>query len=136
MADKQRLKVLVLDEHREYFERIRDCAEMCRHQFIVDCQYSDNQESAQSIVKTWQPGLVLVDAHIPSFNSIEFVKVCSDQQLPVVVTSETPSDDISESARKNGAHGYVPKSEDVEEIEALLQQLLSLVGESTSQVQQ
>lgn len=133
---KKQLKVLIIDEHREYFERIRDCAEMCRHQFVIDCQFTASPDQARTIISSWNPGLVLVDAHVPSLNSIEFVRQCSDQKLPVIVTSELPSNDISESARKNGASGYVPKSEDVEEIEALLQQLLSIVTEELPAVSQ
>jgi len=126
MESRRHLRLLVVDEHREYFERIRDCAELCRHQFVVDCQFSRNADNATELMLSWQPGVVLVDAHLRQGNTLEFVHRCRDGQASIIVSSESASQDIEVSARRFGAQGYVSKSDDMEEIEALLNQMLAL----------
>ena len=126
MSERRRLTLLVIDEHREYFERIRDCAELCRHQCVVDCHFSSSAVGAEALISRLHPEVVLVDAHLPDTNSLALVQACSHENVPVVVASESVSSDIGDSARKFGAHGYVSKSDDPEEIEALLTQLVEM----------
>jgi len=129
MSERQALRVLVADEQREYFEAIRECAELCRHQFTIECEFVDTERTLLSALSRFRPSVVLLDAHIPHVDSFDMIRQCHLGEVSVILTSKHMSSEISDSAKQHGASGYVSKSFDMEEVEALLNQLMNLCPE-------
>lgn len=120
------VKLLVVDEHSQYCSLIREHAEMYGHALKLVCECVNSGREALEKISTWEPSVVLLDAHLPDINSFEVLDACRNGRATVVVSSDVCSRDIENSARAHGASGYVTKSENPEDIEALLVELATV----------
>ena len=121
METRKHIKLLVVDEQLEYFQRIREFAELCAHQYKFECLFSPSEEEACANLKTWQPSVVLVDLHTEKISWEKLFEGCRASLIPVVATSLSPSKELAKNILDHGAAVYLPKSDDPEELEQLLQ---------------
>ncbi len=126
MKYKKTVKLLVVDEQPGYCELIREHAEICSHQIDIICEYVTSGREAIEKIAEWKPSVILLDAHLQDINSFEVLESCREGRATVVVASDHCSRAIMDSARERGASGYVTKSENPEEIEALLVELATV----------
>jgi len=120
------VRLLIVHEHSEFFEQIKDCADMCRHECRVLCEFTQSRESAEQLIHDWEPTVVVLDMHIPGMSSYDVLAKCRANAIPVVATSEFPSDEIEQSAIKNGAGAYLPRPEDPETLEIFLKEAVQI----------
>lgn len=125
-ADKKNVKLLVLDENAEYFEQLKDCAEMCSHEFTVECFFSSDEKEAMKIIEKEHPSVILMDPYTPEVNGREFIEKCQEGVTSVVVTSENTVPEMDEVSREWGAEAYITKSENPDDVEQALRTIVDL----------
>jgi DNA-binding NarL/FixJ family response regulator len=119
------VRLLVIDDHPEYFERLTECSEMYNPEYKVECRLVTALQEALDVASEWEPSVVLVDLHVGE-EALDYVKRIADVGAPVVATTETRMPDCQAAAQHRGAVGYVVKSEDQEDIEELLEYVASV----------
>lgn len=129
MVRRERFRVLVVDEQREYYEQLREWAELCRYQYPVECEYLSSADEVDSKLHSSQPTVVLLDAHLSTANAFDVIERCHRGAVPVILASDFMSRELSERAKARGADGYVWKSQDPEDLEALLQHIVEMCPE-------
>lgn len=123
---RKTIKLLVVDEQASYCDLIREHAEICSHHVDIVCECVNSGKDAIEKIASWKPSVILLDAHLNDVNSFEVLQSCREGRATVVVASDHCSREIMDSARSHGASGYVTKSENPEEIEALLFELATV----------
>ncbi|MBX7144074.1 MAG: response regulator [Oligoflexia bacterium] len=126
MTKSKEVKLLVVDEHDQYCTLIQEHAELYGHSLKIVCECVNSGREALERITKWEPSVVLLDAHLPDMNSFEVLDACRNGRATVVVSSEVCSREIEDSARAHGASGYVTKSDNPEDIEALLYELATV----------
>lgn len=126
MKYRKTVKLLVVDEQPDYCDLIREHAEICSHQIDIICESATSGREAIEKIAAWKPSVILLDAHLQDVNSFEVLESCREGRATVVVASDHCSQAIMNSAREHGASGYVTKSDNPEEIEALLVELATV----------
>ena len=129
MEVRKSVRLLVVDEQQGYFEQVRDYAELCSHQFDIECAYARTEVEARIKMKSFLPTVIMIDAHLPDVGDLRCIQDYQQGFAPVIVTSDHRSIEIEEAARENGAHAYVTKSDQPEELELLLFKISVIAGE-------
>ena len=116
-------------DFENYFSGLKECAELCRHMFDVTCNFTNSGVEGKKLMRDWEPNVIIVDAHLHDFNSLEIVQFACTEHLPIVVTSDYPSREIENSAREQGAAGYLTKTDNPDELEMVLKEIVSIANE-------
>lgn len=119
MARQSTLKVLVVDDDRDWRAFLREFLESSGHQAFEAC---DGPQAVKRL-SSERFDLVLLDLYMPGMNGDQ-VLGCVDGPLPRVVffTCEAPQ---KVQPLKNGPHYYLPKAAGVAEFSLLLQSFAS-----------
>lgn len=119
------LRLLVVDPQPEFSKLVKEYLEVAGLEWCIECRLASTVEEAQDEVSTWQPGVVLVDAHLQGSESSNFVQWCRSEHTEVVLLSDQPSREIEESAKRRGA-SYLTKTENFDEMELVINKLTFL----------
>lgn len=119
--EKERVRILVIDENPQYHEDLSDHASFYPGDVDFESRFTSSDTEAHKLLASWRPTVVLLGMHVPGVDSMELLKMCCNDVTPVIVTSDERSLDIEESARQRGAAGYVVKSQEPEHLEEVLQ---------------
>ena len=122
----EKVKVLVVDEDRDYFEQLQECADMCSHEFKVECIYSSDEKEALSIIEKEHPSIIVMDAYMPALESHGLLEKCNEGVVPLIVTSLYAIPELSDVSRRWGAEEYITKSENPDEVEEALRRIVEL----------
>ena len=133
---RKKVRLLVVgddsqDKFDPYYSGLKECAELCAHIYDITCNFTTSGEKAVELLETWEPTVLLVDAHLHDMNCLDLVKHSCAGHVPVVVTSDHPSPEIAQSAKEQGAAAYIAKTENPDEFEMLLQRIVTLAGEAS-----
>lgn len=123
MSGRKEVRILVVDDQVEQFDSLNEYAEMYHADYQVVCQRADSPISAREMMRTWNPSVVLLDVHVTEEGGGDQISYFSDAGAPVVVMSRVRSQNIEESAMSKGAMAYVSKSDNPDDVEALLELL-------------
>lgn len=126
---KVRLLVVADDESHEdhdYYKHLKEVADLSSHIYEITCNITHSGKEGLELINSWQPTVILVDAHLSDINSCEVVTVGSKQEVPVVVVSDHRNAEIEESAISLGAKGYISKSDTPEDVETALAKIADL----------
>ena len=123
------MRLLIVDDHEHYRELIEHSIDMWNERYEFKCEFADNATEAMKRIIDFAPTIVLADAYIPDMNSMEFIAQCNSMAVPLVVTSDHISPELEDSAIARGARAYLPKSNDPDEIEYILEQIAYLADE-------
>ena len=126
MAHIKELKLLIVDDRIDYYDLIKECAELSNNSVHVVCKYAPTGEEALGLLGSWEPAVILLDLHSASHQGVELLRRCNEGLTRVIATSEASGPEVEKWAMQNGASHYVSKSEDPEEIEELLGQVEAL----------
>ncbi len=113
------VRLLVIDDSDDHFEQICHITEMYNPEYNVECQRA---ESCQSLVGSEggsKPTVVLLDIHILT-DALTIIQQLSHQGVPVIATSAVRLPELAETAQQYGAVGYFNKSDNPDDIEALV----------------
>ena len=126
MAQNKELKLLIVDDHLDYFELVKDQLSHSSCAVPVVCRYASSSAEALSLIENWHPSIVVLDVHSTPQDNIDLMKKCQAGLLPVITISENGAAEIDTWVRQHGASGHFIKSEDPEQIEELLTQAEAL----------
>jgi len=122
------VRLLVVDEQESYCELIRKSADIGDMAFEVVCEHAASAAEAIRKIADWEPTVILVDAYLPDMNSLEFLEQCRGTS-PLIVASEHISPSTEESVLSRGASAYIPKTQDPDELDIILQKIAWLAAE-------
>lgn len=133
MSVRKEVRVLVVEDQAEQFDSLNEYADMYHSSYNVICKRADSSFTAKELMRTWHPSVVLLDAHVTDDDGGDQIGYFSDAGVAVVVMSRVRSAKIEESAINKGAAAYISKSENPDDVEALLELLGAVspeIGES------
>ncbi len=113
------VRLLVIDDSEDHFEQICHVTEMYNPEYNVACERAESCQSLFAQEGGSQPTVVLLDIHILS-DALTIIQQLSHQGIPVVATSAVRLPNIAETAHQYGAVGYFNKSDNPDDIEALI----------------
>jgi DNA-binding NarL/FixJ family response regulator len=122
---RKEVKLLVVDDHDDHFEHLKAFAEMYSAGFQVECKLASEPEEAHSLVDSWHPSVVLVDVHLAA-SSLGLIKDLTARGTTVVALSEIRIPELVETSQNYGAVGYFTKSDNPDDIEALISYIASI----------
>jgi DNA-binding NarL/FixJ family response regulator len=108
-------RVLVVDDFEAFRQTV--CSMLETAQFCVVGQACDGLEAVQK-AEEYQPDVILLDVGLPKLNGIEAATQISAvaPRSKVLFLSQNGDPTIVQSALSNGAHGYVLKSDGMEQL--------------------
>ena len=116
---RKEVRLLVVDDHSDHFEHLQAHAEMYSSQFAIECKLVADAAEARPVVESWIPSVVLVDTHLIS-DSLAFMKELAEMGAAVVAVSEKRIPELVETCQQHGAVGYFTKSDNPDDVEALI----------------
>ncbi len=126
MSNKKNVRLLVVDDSKRYSEVIQEWAETSPPEYNLSFEFADSEAQTIEMINSWDPSVVLLDAHMPSIDTFDVLERYLAGAVPVIITSGSKSKAIEESAREKGAVGYFAKSENPDELEFLLNSIGSV----------
>lgn len=126
-SPRKEIRVLVVDDQPEHFESLRGAAEMYNPEFSVELRLVCDRQEALSVTSSWHPSVVLLDLHVVS-DALDLVQQLSKIGSSVLATSEVRISDMSHKVAQYGGVGYQPKSDNPDDLEALLSYIASIAG--------
>jgi CheY-like chemotaxis protein len=126
---RREVRVLVVDDVREHFELLVEVAEMYNPSCKLECRHAAEASTALELIGEWQPGVVLLDLHAGA-DAVAILEQLAVLGRPVVATSTYRSPELSQVASSHGAVGYLPKSENLDDLEALVDLLAAVASPS------
>jgi len=127
---RKQVRLLVVDDHAEFCDMVKEIVDLSGHIFEITCEFAANKEAASLLMNTFEPSVVLLDAHLEDGNSMQCLSDWKHLPAQVVVTSVRNSPGIEKAARNGGASGYCPKSSKLEDVERLVHELAEMAGDT------
>lgn len=116
--DRSTVRVLVVDDDRSLTEMIEEHISDSGDNMAV--RYAETEGEVLDLMMSWDPSVVLLDAHASKLDSLFLLESRMAELAPVIVTSDQVSKEIEEAARLKGAVGYVTKCDGLDELDHLL----------------
>lgn len=113
------VRLVVIDDSEDHFEQICHVTEMYNPEYNVACELAESCQNLLGQEGGSKPTVVLLDIHILS-DALAVIQKLSHQGIPVVATSAVRLPNIAETAHQYGAVGYFNKSDNPDDIEALI----------------
>jgi DNA-binding NarL/FixJ family response regulator len=119
------IRLLVVDDSEEHYQHLCEITEMYNPQYKVECSRAPSVEELPAHDVGVLPTVILLDLHLLS-DALQVIQKLSHQGYPVVATSAVRSPGLAETAQSYGAVGYFSKSDNPEDIEALVEFVASV----------
>ncbi|MCB0338265.1 MAG: response regulator transcription factor [Bdellovibrionales bacterium] len=116
----------MVDNHESHYDCIRDFADIMEDEIDLDCEYASTGKEALRKIASWDPSVVLLDVFMPDINGYEILDGCEGGTAPIIVTSNTSTEDIRDCALARGATAYIQKSNNPDDMERLFYILAEL----------
>ncbi|MEZ4752704.1 MAG: response regulator [Bdellovibrionota bacterium] len=110
-----------------YYDMLVEYVDMYSHEFKIECEHASGDEAHKKI-GSFLPSIIILDAHLDTINYLEILKHCGEGIAPVVVMSTSQNKEIADSAMESGAHAFITKSDDPDDVEFVFTRL-ALLGE-------
>jgi len=123
------IRLLVVDEHRGYTDLVDEAASVWGELVDIQCEFVSSAVEALERLGSFKPNVIMVDAYISDMNCLDFLDLCRDGLAPLIITSQHPSSSLCESVLSHGASAFVPKTEDPDELEAVLEKIIRIAVE-------
>ena len=107
---EKEIKILMLEDMEEDAGLIDEVLQA--EKIVFSRVRVDTREEFTDALKKFRPDVVLSDHSLPSFNSIEALKICHENGLnvPFILVTGTVSEEFAVNCLKRGADDYVLKS--------------------------
>jgi len=107
---EKEIKILMLEDMEEDAGLIDEVLQA--EKIVFSRVRVDTREEFTDALKKFRPDVVLSDHSLPSFNSIEALKICHENglNLPFILVTGTVSEEFAVNCLKRGADDYVLKS--------------------------
>lgn len=116
------MRVLLVDDHPLFLDGLRNL--LAAHGLAVVGTARDGLEALEQ-ARALRPDLVLMDIHMPRLNGLAALRIVKAElpQTRVVMLSMSAADDELFEAIAAGASGYLLKTQDTDEVLALLREV-------------
>lgn len=119
------VRLLIMDEQRDFYDAVRDYADVVGHEYDVQCEFASSELQVEQLMRDFVPSVIIVDMHVPELDVIKILNQSKRGMTPVLATSDSHSEHLEVSAKSLGAMYYVDKGTAPEELENLFSQLAS-----------
>ena len=126
---RKEVRLLVVDEQGEHYEHIQTFADMYIPQAVIECKLAEGAEEAGRVMDSWSPSVVLLDIHLMS-DALGLIGELTQKGAAVVALSEVRIPTLVQTAQAYGAVGYFAKSNNPDDIEALMAYVTSIATSS------
>jgi CheY-like chemotaxis protein len=125
MADKKR--ILLLDDSAITLEMEKAVLEARGYEVAV----ATNLIEFQGELDRFQPEIILTDLVMPDVSGRDIVRTLKQdfhtEQIPIVLFSSKPDDELAEVAEQSGADGYLSKSHGIEKLGDMVDELVDSI---------
>ncbi|NOX19257.1 MAG: sigma-54-dependent Fis family transcriptional regulator [Chlorobi bacterium] len=113
--------ILLIDDDRDFLDEI---TLLLSSDF--ECVTASNEKEGIEKAQIVQPDAVLLDLMLGDDNGIETLKKIkhADKDMPVIMITEYASVDTAVKAMRLGAHNYVPKTPNIEELKIIIERAM------------
>lgn len=124
VGPEPRIRVLVVDDH-EFF-RTGVTAWLQNQPGLDFCGEADSLAAARDLLKRAEADVLLLDLALPDGDGLEFIREVVRRRpgIRVIVLSQRDEAVFAERAMKNGAHGYLMKSEASDQLAEAIQSVI------------
>lgn len=124
MAAKRKLNVLIIEDTVLVLERIKEMISelSCISKITTATEF----EGALHLIQTETPDVILLDIHLHQKTSgIDILKFVNTQypSVKVIIVSNKATDYYKEICRAHGAHAFIDKSKEFEQIPSIIESL-------------
>jgi len=123
------VRLLVVDEHLAYADLVENAASVWGELVDIQCEFVSTAVEALERLSSFQPNVIMLDAHLSDMNCLDFLDLCRDGLAPLIITSQHPSSSLCDSVLSHGASAFVPKTDDPDEIEVVLEKIIRIAVE-------
>lgn len=127
---RKQIRLLIIDDSPGYSELLKDSSDIWNECYEVLVTHVASASEAVRQIADGDANVVLVDAHLSSSNSLEFVKEFSCSSLPIVVMSEGCSSELEETVKEWGAAGCIPKTADPDDVDIVFSRLAEISADT------
>jgi len=134
VSNRKKVRLLIIGdgnaaEEQGYYAHLKECADLSSHIYEITYNFTQSGVEALKLIGSWEPTVILVDAHLDDMNSFDIVTHSRSQSVPIIVASDYKSTEIEESALSLGAAAYVSKSDNPDDVELLLERIAEIADE-------
>ena len=117
-------RILVADDE----EGVRELFKVIAEEEGYQCYLAKDGLQAVQMAKTHLPDVIVLDVRMPELNGLEVFERIKENMIdsPVIFITAFGSSDLAIEAMKNGAHNYLTKPFDIEEIRIVIRKALEL----------
>lgn len=127
MGDEQRLRILLLDDSEISLEMGKFVLEERGYAVTAARNLLEFEEH----FGRFRPDLILTDVQMPDIAGNELVRILKQdyetEKIPVILFSSKPDAELSVLAEQSGADGYLSKSEGVDKLGDMVDDLVSSI---------
>jgi CheY-like chemotaxis protein len=125
MAEKK--KILLLDDSVITLEMEKAVLEERGYEVAV----ASNLIEFQAALDAFQPEVILTDLMMPDISGKDIVRVLKQdfhtERIPIVLFSSKPDEELAEIAEQAGADGYLSKSNGIEKLGDMVDELVDSI---------
>jgi CheY-like chemotaxis protein len=125
MAEKKR--ILLLDDSVITLEMEKAVLEERGYEVAV----ASNLIEFQAALDAFQPEVILTDLMMPDISGKDIVRVLKQdfhtERIPIVLFSSKPDEELAEIAEQAGADGYLSKSNGIEKLGDMVDELVDSI---------
>ena len=125
MAEKK--KILLLDDSVITLEMEKAVLEERGYDVAV----ASNLIEFQAALDAFQPEVILTDLMMPDISGKDIVRVLKQdfhtERIPIVLFSSKPDEELAEIAEQAGADGYLSKSNSIEKLGDMVDELVDSI---------
>src|SRR5512136_519180 len=120
-------KILLLDDSTITLEMERAVLEDRGYEVAV----ASNLLEFQAEIDRFKPEIILTDLMMPDISGKDIVRVLKQdfhtEQIPIVLFSSKPDEELAEIAEQAGADGYLSKSHGIEKLGDMVDELVDSI---------
>ena len=128
MADeKQKKKILLIDDSEITLALEKSVLESRGY----DVRATSTLIEFEKTLQTWKPHLILTDIHMPEATGADICRTLKNeygtQDIPIVLFSSLPDDELSRLAEQVGADGYLSKANGLDAMGEKIDELVASI---------
>jgi len=127
LADEKRKKILLIDDSEITLALEKSVLESRGY----DVRATSTLMEFERTLQDWKPHLILTDIHMPEATGADICRTLKNeygtQDIPIVLFSSLPDDELSRLAEQVGADGYLSKANGLDAMGEKVDQLVASI---------
>ncbi len=116
---QEKRRILLIDDHEDFLETVSYWLQAKGHHVVT----ATNCEAGLKIIESTPLDVVFLDMHMPKVNGVETLRRIREvhQDLPVILVTAYPEDDMIKEANALGISGLFPKEGDFQKLVSVME---------------